>query len=135
MGHALPHGRARPRDVEARPVSDPLRLCRVDDLPDPGARSFAFGEGTARRDVVVVRAGGHIFAYDNACPHQGTPLETFPDRFLTPEGKLIVCSTHGARFRLDDGLCVSGPCKGERLKALRILLDDGWVALADAPAP
>jgi hypothetical protein len=45
-----------------------------------------------------------------------TPLETFPDRFLNEDGTLLVCSTHGARFRVEDGLCVTGPCAGKALK-------------------
>ena len=38
-----------------------------------------------------------------------------PDRYLTREGDLILCGTHGALFRPDDGLCVGGPCAGKSL--------------------
>ena len=33
-----------------------------------------------------------------------------PDRFLSADGSLIVCATHGAEFRITDGECLRGPC-------------------------
>ncbi len=93
-------------------------LCRVDEIADGEARGFLVGEGIARCDVVLVRRDGALRAYVNSCPHQGTPLETFPDKFLNEDGSLLVCSTHGARFRVEDGACVSGPCAGKSLRSL-----------------
>jgi nitrite reductase/ring-hydroxylating ferredoxin subunit len=41
--------------------------------------------------------------------------------------------THGARYRLHDGLCFSGPCRGSSLHALEVeLRDDGVFVLDDA---
>ena len=90
-------------------------LCKSKDIADGAARGFVFGVGTSRRDIVLVRASGALYAYVNSCPHQFTPLDTFPDRFLSVDGALLVCSTHGARFRVEDGFCVSGPCQGKSL--------------------
>lgn len=90
-------------------------LCRADAVGEGQARGFIVGEGAARRDIVVVRRHGVLHAYVNSCPHQGTPLETFADKFLNEDGTLFVCSTHGARFRVEDGYCVSGPCEGKKL--------------------
>jgi nitrite reductase/ring-hydroxylating ferredoxin subunit len=104
-------------------------LCRVEEIADGAARGFVVGEGAARRDVVVVKHGGALRAFANSCPHQGTPLETFPDRFLNPDGSLLICSTHGARFRVEDGLCVSGPCLGKHLQAIDLVIVDGDVAI------
>jgi nitrite reductase/ring-hydroxylating ferredoxin subunit len=94
-------------------------LCRFDEIGEGDARGFLIGEGAARRDVVVVRRSGVLYAYVNSCPHQGTPLETFADKFLNEDGTLFVCSTHGARFRVEDGVCVSGPCLGKSLRAIK----------------
>jgi nitrite reductase/ring-hydroxylating ferredoxin subunit len=85
------------------------------DLPEGCARGVTHGEGATAREYVYVRRNGTLYAYENRCPHQGTPLETFPDKFLNADGSLLICSTHGARFRVEDGVCVSGPCLGERL--------------------
>lgn len=103
-------------------------LCRADEVSEGQARGFLLGEGVARRDVILVRRDGVLRAYVNACPHQGTPLETFPDRFMDPDG-LLVCSTHGARFRVEDGLCVSGPCEGKALQAVSFVVDGGAVVI------
>ena len=110
-------------------------LCRLDDIPDPGARSFEIDGSDGPLDVVVVRHGGRLFGYINSCPHQGTPLETFPDRFLTRDGAQLICSTHGARFRVEDGFCTEGPCKGRRLRpiAVDVSMPIGAVCVAGLP--
>jgi nitrite reductase/ring-hydroxylating ferredoxin subunit len=90
-------------------------LCRADEVAEGCAHGVVIGEGAERRDIILVRRHGVLRAYANACPHQGVPLETFPDKFLTADGSLFVCSAHGARFRVDDGVCVSGPCLGKGL--------------------
>ncbi len=102
-------------------------LCRADEVAEGVARGLVFGEGVARRDVILVRRGGALRAYLNSCPHQLTPLETFPDKFLNEDGSLFVCSTHGARFRVEDGYCVSGPCVGKSLFPIPFEIHDGMV--------
>jgi nitrite reductase/ring-hydroxylating ferredoxin subunit len=59
------------------------------------------------------------------------PLETFPDRFLDAERRHLVCSTHGARFAVTDGYCVSGPCRGAWLRQVAVEVLDGQIRLAD----
>jgi nitrite reductase/ring-hydroxylating ferredoxin subunit len=105
-----------------------IALCHADEIADGQARGFLVGEGVARRDVILVRRDGVLRAYVNACPHQGTPLETFPDRFLD-QGGLLVCSTHGARFRIEDGYCISGPCEGKSLQAIAYVVENGFVVV------
>ena len=95
------------------------RLCAIEDVPDGGARGFRLdpGDPTSLR-VIVLRQGDAIRVYRNRCPHRGTPLDWMPDRFLDAAGEHLVCSTHGALFRLEDGHCVAGPCAGEGLEPL-----------------
>lgn len=100
-----------------------LRLCRLAEIPDGTARGFSFGSGIDRREIFVYRRGAAVWGYDNACPHQGTPLNFLPDRFLTEEGDGFLCTTHGAQFRLEDGYCIVGPCRGKRLKAIPLRLE------------
>jgi nitrite reductase/ring-hydroxylating ferredoxin subunit len=107
-----------------------IALCRTDEINEGQARSFIIGEGANRRDIVVVRKAGRFLAYENSCPHEGTPLETFPDKFLNEDGTLFVCSTHGARFRIEDGYCVSGPCEGKSLHSLEVSVIGEMVSLA-----
>ena len=104
-------------------------LCRFEDIADPGAKGFTLEEEGARREVFVVRQLGHVFAYENACPHVGTPLDFMPDQFLTRDRRHLLCSTHGALFEIATGLCTHGPCRGRSLRALPIAVLDGWVVL------
>lgn len=45
-------------------------LCCLSDVPDGGAKGVEFGDGTERRDIIILRRGGDVFAYVNRCPHQ-----------------------------------------------------------------
>ena len=104
-------------------------LCRVDDIAEPGAKGFTFDVDGSKREVFVVRRLGHLFAYENACPHIGTPLDFMPDQFLTRDRKHLLCSTHGALFEIATGLCIHGPCKGRSLRVLPVALRDGMIVL------
>jgi nitrite reductase/ring-hydroxylating ferredoxin subunit len=107
-----------------------MRLCRPDEIPDGEARGFDLGRGAEPREVFLVRAGARLFGYVNACPHLGTPLEFNPDGFLTADGSALLCSTHGALFRIADGHCFAGPCAGLALTALALeIAADGGVYL------
>lgn len=99
-------------------------LLHRDDLDDPGAVSVVRGEGVERVDILVIRIGNTIRAYENACPHQGTPLETFDGRFFTTDQNRLLCSTHGAEFRFEDGHCVKGPCIGRALTAIPVFVGE-----------
>ncbi len=102
-------------------------LCRLDELQDPGSASFVLGAGEARLGVVVVRRGAEVWAYVNSCPHIGVPLDFEPGRVLDLTRTLIQCSMHGARFRMEDGVCISGPCAGKALQPFPIALSEGWI--------
>ena len=64
------------------------------------------------------------------CPHMGLPLAQELDRYLTADGALILCSWHGALFRVDDGACVGGPCMGARLPSWPVAVIDGFITNA-----
>lgn len=103
-------------------------LCRVEDIPAGGARGFPAAPG-GLTGLFAVRRGGTVRVFVNACPHLGLPLEPVPDRFLDRRGEMIICAAHGARFRVEDGLCVSGPCLGEALEAVAAEVVDGVVTV------
>lgn len=103
------------------------RLCALDDIADGGSAGFTFGGDFGRHAVFAVRKGQAVHVYVNSCPHIGAPLNFSPDGFLSIDKTHILCSTHGAQFTIPDGVCVLGPCKGERLKALGVDVRDGSV--------
>ena len=63
----------------------------------------------------VVRFDGQAHAYVNSCPHRGTELDWQHGDFFDESGLYLVCATHGAAFDPATGLCIAGPCAGERL--------------------
>lgn len=111
--------RARP------PAGTPL--CALGDICDPGSRGFMFRYGEQLFLGFVVRHGDTVAGYIDRCPHAGMPLALAPDRYLTREGDLILCTSHGALFRPDDGLCVGGPCAGKALAAWPVTVVTGVV--------
>jgi nitrite reductase/ring-hydroxylating ferredoxin subunit len=105
-------------------------LCRVDEIPDGRARGFTLGDAKRLR-IFAVRRGAELHVYVNRCPHVGTPLDWTPDEFLDHEGRHILCSTHGALFRIDDGYCVAGPCSGDALEPFPFAVRDGVLYALD----
>ena len=109
-------------------------LLQFDAVPDGEARGTSVETEAGRRDLIVVRRGERVFCYVDVCPHLGTPLETFPDRFLDFGKRHLLCSTHGARFRIADGRCIFGPCLGKSLAAVPVAVVDGEIVLT-GPVP
>ena len=107
-------------------LDDMRPLCRVDDIPDGASKGFAAIAG-GFTGLMAIRQGNAVFVYVNSCPHIGTPLDWTPDRFLSRDGRTIVCATHGAQFRIDDGMCINGPCIGDSLEAVPTEIRDGTV--------
>ncbi len=108
------------------------RLCRLEDVADPGTRGFTLQTQQGLQDIFLVRRGAFVYAYLNHCPHTGSPLDWQPDQFLNLDRTLIQCATHLALFRIDDGRCVAGPCTGQSLTPIAVTLADGWVIVASA---
>jgi len=104
-------------------------LCRVEELEATGAKGIEPPTAGLAESMFVVQAGDGIRGYVNACPHAALPLEWQPDRFLTSDRALILCGTHGAFFRPEDGYCVKGPCHGRSLEPVTVAIVDGWVCL------
>ena len=96
-------------------------LCHLDDLPDGAAKGFG--------SFFIVRRGGVVFGYEDRCPHYGdTPLAWRSDAYMSGDGAHIACHAHGALFVIETGECLAGPCLGQRLLPIRLLLrGDGWI--------
>jgi nitrite reductase/ring-hydroxylating ferredoxin subunit len=108
-------------------------ICTLDRLSDPGSYGFSVDLGNDHVVGFVVRRDGEYFAYRNSCPHTGSPLDWVDHQFLDIEGALIQCAVHDARFRIDTGECIFGPCPGESLESLPIRIDgDNIYLLGDA---
>ena len=93
-----------------------MRACSLAEL-DAAGGLLAVGDG--RREAVVVRAGGEVYALDRACPHEGYPLD---EGDLL--GETLTCPWHGWRFDVRSGACLTA---GEDARRYRAWIQDGDV--------
>ena len=124
-----PQAPAGPADPAARVWATPagVNLGALDRIADPGARNYVLQLRAGRFHGFVVRRGDSLKGYVDSCPHTGQPLGGPTGRHVTRENDLILCTGHGALFRIDDGACTSGPCAGQRLEAWGVEVVDGVV--------
>jgi nitrite reductase/ring-hydroxylating ferredoxin subunit len=114
------------------------RLCRLVDIPDGEGLGFSLNRVEADRvggghlQIFVVRRGDQVFCFANSCPHQSSPLDWIENQFMTPDKSRIMCATHGAQFRIEDGHCIAGPCEGDALTPLPVSVRQGAVVLDPA---
>lgn len=102
---------------EARLFATPagVKLGPLAAIPDGTARNYVLQLRAGRFHGFVVRRGDQVFGYVDRCPHAGLPLAKKLDDYLTPDGRYVLCSWHGALFDTASGVCVGGPCAGQRL--------------------
>ena len=94
--------------------------------------AFAAVEATLDGDaesLLLYRQGDQVRAWLNVCPHAGRRLDWAPGQFLRSKDGLLVCAAHGASFELVGGQCVAGPCRGDALRAVPVVVRGGAVWL------
>jgi nitrite reductase/ring-hydroxylating ferredoxin subunit len=99
--------------------------CSLDELSHGTVRVVRLtpdAQGRPREALVLIDAAQTPRAYLNLCRHLPVPLDAASRQFL--EDGQLRCLTHGARYRLEDGVCVFGPCRGEALLALALRVID-----------
>ena len=108
-----------------------VTLGPLDLIADGKARNFVLQLRAGRFHGFVVRQGETVHGYVDRCPHAGVAMARQLDDYLTPDGDLIACSWHGALFQIEDGLCVGGPCVGQRLTPWPVTVRDGQIVTAE----
>ncbi len=83
--------------------------------------------------LLLLRDGASVRAWLNICPHAGRRLDWAPGKFLRDGNGHLVCAAHGAAFELVNGECVSGPCRGASLRAVRVCVDGDLLSLECVP--
>ncbi len=130
--------------IEAAQTSTAVRVCAAGELADGGAgvrMNATYAGGPAV--VFFVRFGGEAYGYLNRCAHVPMELDWVEGQFFESSGLYLMCATHGAIYQPETGKCVGGPCRGGRLRAVRVEerdTPDGravfWLPDADlVPAP
>lgn len=101
-----------------------VRLCHLEQLAPGQSLGFKI-KSIGQDDFFLVNNGGHVVGYKNSCPHwPGSSMPVFKNRYLDNECRYIVCSGHGALFEIDSGLCIKGPCIGQRLVSIDLEMTD-----------
>ena len=96
-------------------------ICRSEDLQERGQGvRFELPELGERVSGFVVRFEGKVHAYVNQCAHIPVELDWNEGDFFNITKDYLICATHGAHYQPDNGYCVMGPCKGQRLKAIDV---------------
>ena len=93
------------------------------DLPLSGIVAVEALIGGEKESIILHCDGSRLSAWLNVCPHEGRRLDYLPGKFLIDKERLV-CAAHGATFRLENGKCVSGPCRGSSLRAVAVQVDD-----------
>lgn len=102
-------------------------LCAVDEISENSSKSFHISKNDQEIALFITKRNNQLFAYRNHCPHTGAPLNWQPDRFMDREGEYIQCSIHGAKFEVETGRCVWGPCASQHLIEIVITIEDGCI--------
>ncbi len=96
-------------------------VCGVDDLWDGEMETFE----VKGRQVLIVKHGGEIMAYDAVCPHQSVSLG---EGELTEDG-VIICRAHRWQFRAACGSGINP--SSARLMRYEVNVEGGRVRVAD----
>ena len=97
--------------------------CSAADLAPGRTAKFRLACRGRALEGFVVNHDGEYHAYVNRCPHVGTPLDLWPNDFLSEDGRTVICSTHGALYEPSTGYCTAGPCAGDSLARLPLQRD------------
>ena len=103
------------------------RLIAAEALPENALMAFVANGWS----ILLCRDEGGVHALINRCPHAAAPL--------APAGRVrrgvLMCPLHGARFRLDDGACVSGNAYAPLKRFAWRETADGWIEVAVPDEP
>jgi nitrite reductase/ring-hydroxylating ferredoxin subunit len=96
-------------------------ICGPDALVDGGIGVrfpvLAFGDEATG---FVVRHGGKVYGYLNRCAHVPVELDWFKGEFFESGKLYLMCSTHGAIYVPETGVCAGGPCRGGKLRPIAV---------------
>jgi nitrite reductase/ring-hydroxylating ferredoxin subunit len=110
-------------------MTDPaIFICDAALLAEKGRGvRFPVTAGTENTTGFVVRYKGIVQAYLNRCAHVPIELDWNEGEFFEFSGLYLMCSTHGAIYSPVTGRCEGGPCRGSRLRPIRVMERDNRV--------
>lgn len=119
------------------PARPSVAVVRVGELAPGQTKKFLLPCGTREVEGFVVNYDGTLYAYVNRCRHVPMSMDWIENRFLTEDGRYIMCATHGACYEPDTGACIDGPALGKSLISipLSVLDDDVYATCPDEEMP
>jgi nitrite reductase (NADH) small subunit len=75
-------------------------VAKISEVPNFGKKVVSI----SGREILLVNVKGTVYALENECPHQGSPLNA-----AVVKDSYISCPRHGYRFNLADGCCAEHP--------------------------
>ena len=109
-------------------ADNPRLICDSAQLADGGKGvRFNVGDQGETLPAFVIRFKGKVHAYLNQCAHVSVELDWLEGEFFDESGLYLICSTHGALYLPESGVCVGGPCNGKRLSLLAAEERDGKI--------
>ncbi|MBY0243689.1 MAG: Rieske 2Fe-2S domain-containing protein [Burkholderiaceae bacterium] len=102
-----------------------ILICAAAEVEE-GGRGVRFPVTAFGDDATgfVVRHGGVAYAYLNRCAHVPIELDWVQGEFFESSKLYLMCSTHGALYVPDSGFCAGGPCRGGRLRPIKVVERD-----------
>lgn len=106
------------------------KICSIDELSGTSCKEFKVKIDNNEKDAFLIYFNSRYYAFINSCPHTGVNLNWQDEQFFNYEGDHLQCSLHGALFSPLNGKCLYGPCLGQYLEALEVVVVDNIVYLS-----
>lgn len=84
---------------------------------------------------LLLRSGDSVRAFVNRCAHFGVPLAERQEHLHFQPHVSVTCNVHYAKYRWEDGACLSGECEGSPLLSIPVEVDAGGTIRAGAARP
>ena len=114
---------------------DVFVICVAHSIGRGEAKAFSLsrltpeGEGKPFPIVIIRTQADSFVGYVNTCPHNGTWLNIGSGEFFSDDHAFLKCGRHGAKFEIETGVCVDGPCKEKSLEPIALAVVDGDVCV------
>lgn len=113
-------------------MGDGPKITTVSNVPTDSTFLFTLRDTdtSEEKEAILTRVDGEITAWLNYCQHLIHIRLDKGTGGLLRNGE-IVCTNHGAHFRITDGYCTYGPCEGAYLTKVSVVTEDNIVFLDD----
>lgn len=108
-------------------MNESVYLCKTSEIPIDTSKGFALENDNEEQTIFIINRNNQYYAYKNFCPHTGVPLNWQEDVYMDLDNLYIQCSIHGARFEVETGFCVWGPCVNQSLIPIDIEISHGKI--------